>query len=104
MAPTEGIEPKSSLARRVIRWIFASRQSGRLTVAQWPNVWLWILVFLTAGLHVLHPSGSAGHLTRVLADVALLVWAGDELIRGVNPFRRILGVFVLALTIYNLAT
>jgi hypothetical protein len=104
MAPTEGIEPKSSSGRRVIRWMFASRQSGRLTVAQWPNIWLWIFVILTVGLHVLHPRGSAGHLIRVLADVTLLVWAGDELLRGVNPFRRVLGLFVMAITIYNLAS
>jgi hypothetical protein len=102
MATTEGIEPKSSPGRRVIRWMFASRQSGRLTVSQWPNIWLWIFVILTVGLHVLHPRGSAGHLTRVLADVALLVWAGDELLRGVNPFRRILGLLVMGITIYSL--
>jgi hypothetical protein len=84
--------------------MFASRQSGRLTVAQWPNIWLWIFVILTVGLHVFHPRGSAEHLTRGLADVALLVWAGDELLRGVNPFRRILGLFVMAITIYNLVS
>jgi hypothetical protein len=27
---------------------------------------------------------------------ALIVWALDELVRGVNPFRRVLGAVVLA--------
>jgi hypothetical protein len=31
----------------------------------------------------------------VIAGIALLIWAGDELLRGVNPFRRLLGAAVL---------
>jgi hypothetical protein len=38
----------------------------------------------------------------VLADVALLVWAGGELVRGVNPFRRILGLVVIVATIASM--
>jgi hypothetical protein len=38
----------------------------------------------------------------VFADVALLVWAADELIRGVNPFRRILGSLVIVVASYGL--
>jgi hypothetical protein len=32
----------------------------------------------------------------VLASAALALWAGDEALRGVNPFGRFLGVAVLA--------
>jgi type IV secretory pathway VirB2 component (pilin) len=31
----------------------------------------------------------------IVATIALAVWAADELIRGVNPFRRVLGAVVL---------
>jgi hypothetical protein len=31
----------------------------------------------------------------VVATVALLWWSIDEIVRGVNPFRRILGAVVL---------
>jgi hypothetical protein len=103
MASAEGIEPNDGLGCRAIRWMFANRQSGRLTVAQWPNLWLWIFIILTAGIHIYPVGGSAGHLIRVLADGALLIWAADELVRGVNPFRRLLGLLVIALTIYSLA-
>jgi hypothetical protein len=42
------------------------------------------------------PRGGFRTALDVIADVALVYWAGDELIRGVNPFRRMLGAAVLA--------
>ena len=41
------------------------------------------------------PVGAAT-FTRGVGSVALVVWALDELLRGVNPFRRALGAVVLA--------
>jgi hypothetical protein len=79
MTPTEGIEPKGGLGHRAIRWMLVSRQTGRLTVAQWPNVSLSIFIILIVGLHLFHARGGAGNLIHVLADVALLFWAADEL-------------------------
>jgi hypothetical protein len=35
---------------------------------------------------------------------ALIIWAGDELIRGVNPFRRMVGTVVLIAIAVGLAT
>ena len=70
-------------------------QNGRATLAQWPNpalaVWLVTIVIGWAGV-----LGAARSAT--LADVgagALIVWALDELVRGVSPFRRFLGAVVL---------
>jgi hypothetical protein len=102
MGTREGTEPKSGLVHRAVRWMLASRQTGRLTVAQWPNVPLCLFIVLAVGLRVFHPTGGVENLMRVFADAALLVWATDELVRGVNPFRRILGVLVIAATIYSL--
>ena len=69
--------------RRAFRWFFENRRTGRITIGQWPNLPLWI--FLVATLLRL----------GALATIALVVWAGDEIIRGVNPFRRLLGAAVL---------
>ncbi|HVB91590.1 MAG TPA: hypothetical protein VND70_05765 [Acidimicrobiales bacterium] len=70
-----------------------------MTVAQWPNVSLSIFIVLSVVLHFLQPRGGTETVLRVLADVAILVWAVDELVRGVNPFRRILGLVVIGATI-----
>ncbi len=44
---------------------------------------------------VLDPGGAIGTGLEVVAAVALLVWAGEEILLGVNPFRRLLGAVVL---------
>jgi hypothetical protein len=43
---------------------------------------------------VVHPGGALRTGLRVVGVGALLVWAGDEIVRGVNPWRRLLGTVV----------
>ncbi len=75
--------------------MFRNRQTGEITIAQRPN--LPAIVFVVAALlrWVLSPSGTRGTVLDVAATVALLWWAGDEVVRGVNPFRRMLGGVVI---------
>jgi hypothetical protein len=42
-----------------------------------------------------HPTGSVRDLLVVIGRIALGLWAADEVLRGVNPFRRMLGAIVL---------
>jgi len=42
------------------------------------------------------PQGWVHAVLVVLASAALALWAGDEVLRGVNRFRRLLGVAMLA--------
>lgn len=83
----------------MIDWLFRDRATGRIVVAQWPNVAL--VVFLVARLadRLIDPSTPA---LAVVGTVALLWWAGDELLRGVNPWRRILGAVVAVGTLAGL--
>jgi hypothetical protein len=65
-------------------------------VAQWPNpaiaVWAIALLLRLAGV----ASGTiSDELLRGIATGALLVWALDEVLRGVSPVRRIMGALVL---------
>jgi len=71
-------------------------QNGELTLAQWPNPALavWLVAVVVGSTGVL-----GADRTATLAGVgqgALVVWALDELVRGASPFRRLLGVVVLA--------
>ena len=76
-----------------VRWWFESRDTGAITVAQPPNPPLFVAA---AGWLVdLLLSGTLGAAGRVVSIVALGYWAGDEIVRGVNPWRRVLGLFVL---------
>lgn len=98
MTSADSADPEYGATRRAVRWVLLNRRTGRLTVAQWPNVWLSVFIALFIALHGFHPRGETENVLRVLADVALFIWAGDELVRGVNPFRRFLGLAVIVAT------
>ena len=73
--------------RRDLGWFFRNPETGRIVIAQWPNAPLWAWLVAT----VLR--------WRVVALVALVVWAVLEVWKGESPFRRVLGAVVLSATI-----
>lgn len=87
---------------RPIDWMFRSRETGRIVLVQWPNIPLWIFTVASAIKRFAHPHGTVGSVVAVVAAVSLLWFAADEIIRGVNPFRRILGAVVAIATIVGL--
>ncbi|MDO9425483.1 MAG: hypothetical protein Q7T93_01470 [Methylobacterium sp.] len=76
-------------------WLLRNRRTGALTIGQWPNAPLSIFAICASADWALAPEGPAGTILRGVGTVALVVWAADELARGVNPLRRILGAGVL---------
>ncbi len=83
-------------------WLFRNRQTGERTIAQPPNA--PIIVFLVGWVlrRIFEPSGTLGTVLDVVVVGAIVVWALDELVRGVNPWRRILGAIVLGAVVLNL--
>jgi hypothetical protein len=86
-----------------LRWLFVNRTTGAITVAQWPNAALWTFIVGSVVHRFGFRHGWTGGAVRVVTVVALCVWAVDEMARGVNPFRRLLGAVVLGLTVASLA-
>jgi hypothetical protein len=80
----------------MIDWLFRNRETGRITIAQFPNPPLWLFLAATTVRVVADPSGGGRTAVDVVATGGLLWWAVDEVARGVNPWRRILGGVVLA--------
>ena len=83
----------------MIDWLFRDRETGRIVVAQWPNLSLGIFLAARIADRVIDPSTSA---LRWIGTAALLWWAADELVGGVNPWRRIIGAVVATATIAGL--
>jgi len=79
----------------MIDWLFRDRATGRITVAQAPNAPLIVFLVAVGVRWLFRPSGAAGTVVGLVASIALIAWAVDEVARGVNPWRRILGGTVL---------
>jgi hypothetical protein len=74
-------------------------RDGKVAIAQAPNpaILVW-LASVVAGWSDLFDDHRSGVLTRVGQGV-LLVWSLDEVLRGASPFRRLLGLIVLVVTL-----
>ena len=94
-APSPTTEPSTRPAILSPQWWVRDR-SGRLAIAQAPNaaILVWVTSVVVGWFDVLDDHRS-GVLTRV-GQGALIVWALDEVLRGASPFRRVLGLVVLA--------
>ena len=80
---------------RFVDWFERDRHTGRIVIAQWPNIWLWIFAAAAVVELIVSPAGAAGIAVRLVETAFLMIWAGDEVLRGVNPWRRCLGAAVL---------
>ncbi|HWI74009.1 MAG TPA: hypothetical protein VNT55_18765 [Baekduia sp.] len=67
----------------------------RFVLVQFPNTPL--LVALAGGVVARFTDGTVRDVVGVVAGVALAVWALEELLQGVNWFRRALGAAFLVL-------
>ncbi|HSL57137.1 MAG TPA: hypothetical protein VK866_04775 [Acidimicrobiales bacterium] len=87
--------PARSIVRRSIDWWFRDRTSGELVVAQAPNAPILVFIAAWAVRRIADPEGALDRVLDITGTVALVVWALDEVVRGVNPWRRLLGTVVL---------
>lgn len=80
----------------VVDWFLRDRRTGRIVIAQWPNTALVVWLVVSTARVLLGLGGGWGVALRVVATLALGWWAVDEIGRGANPWRRMLGAVVLA--------
>jgi hypothetical protein len=67
-----------------------------------PNVALGLFLVVSVLRWLLRPSGGLGTAVNVVTLSALVLWAADEVLRGVNPWRRFLGGGVLTWVVVRL--
>ena len=93
---------KTAVSNHPIDWLFRNRETGRITIVQMPNVPLIAFALFRLMELVFSPHGDARGLLHLVGTVALAWWAADELLRGVNPFRRVLGAGALIVVLIDL--
>jgi hypothetical protein len=84
---------------RPVAWLFRNRRTGHLTVVQFPNAALGIFLACVVADHVVAETSTAHRIVAWSAVAALTWWAVDEIFRGVNPWRRLLGLAGCALVV-----
>ena len=104
-APGGEAAPRSRLGS-VVDWFFLDRRSGRIVVAHAPNLALWLWIATAVSRRLVEAGSLVHELLGWAGAAALGWWAIDELVRGVNPWRRLLGlagcVFVIVSTVSSL--
>jgi hypothetical protein len=78
-----------------VDWCFRSRETGRITIAQFPNVALGVFLATVVARWFVDEDSAARPWITGIGLAALAWWSIDELLRGVNPWRRLLGVLGL---------
>ena len=73
-------------------WLFRNRHTGAITIVQLPNVALWIFLATVVLRWAVAPQSVARTALDAIGEAALAWWALDEVFRGVNPWRRLLGL------------
>ena len=93
------MDERSGRLDDAFRWLFEDRRTGKIVIGQTPNLPLIVFVCAFAADAALKPQGAAGTIVRGIKVSSLTYFALDELLRGVNPFRRMGGAALLAFTL-----
>jgi hypothetical protein len=84
---------------RSFGWLLRNRETDSITIVQAPNLPLATFIVAAVLRTVVHLSAALHTTVDIIAGAALLLWALWEVLRGVNPFRRILGAVVVVLEV-----
>jgi hypothetical protein len=61
---------------RFFRWFFQNRETGAITIAQAPNLFLWIVIVAGALIWVGHPSDRLGVALEIIFKAVLFFLGG----------------------------
>ena len=78
-----------------VDWCFRNRRTGAITIGQPPNPPAIVCAVAFGARAILRPSAQIGTGLGAIGTAAALYWAGDEVLRGVNPWRRAMGATAL---------
>lgn len=84
----------TSGVKKFINWLFINRETQNYTFGQKPNVSL-IAFIISKAVELIVENESVTQIAAWASAGFILWWGADEIIRGVNPWRKILGSVVL---------
>jgi len=72
-------------------WWFRNRRTGAITIGQSPNLPMGVVLAAIGARWIVASGSDARVVVDGVGTAALAWWALDEVVRGVNPWRRCLG-------------
>jgi hypothetical protein len=87
--------------RRAIRWLTKFSWPRSFPIVQFPNAPLALAFIAGQAAQRMHGAGHAD--SQAISYLAMAIWAYEELFRGVNWFRRLLGLAYIVSTAVHLA-
>jgi hypothetical protein len=58
---------------RFLQWFFRNRNNGAITIAQSPNLVLWIVIVGSVVIWACHPAGRLGATLEIVVKAAIFV-------------------------------
>ena len=97
IAPATG--PSAFTSSPVIDWWFRNRETGEITIGQPPNAYAKAAGALWLARKLWRRKDTVAQVLMVAETGALALLGADELVRGVNPWRRFIGATTLTLCV-----
>jgi hypothetical protein len=91
--------PTTFRSYSVVDWCFRNRETGEITIAQPPNTYAKVAGGLWIARRVWRGKGTVAQVLFVAETGALALLGADELVRGVNPWRRFIGATTLTMCV-----
>jgi len=95
----ETMESNNPPLRTPFEWLFRNRHTGSITVAQVPNLPMWIFLAAVLVRWTVPTDSAFGDWIEGIALASLSWWSFSEVRWGVNPWRRVLGLGGFAIVI-----
>jgi hypothetical protein len=83
----------------VVDWCFRNRETGEITIGQPPNTLAKVVGGLWLARRLWRGKGTVAQVLFVAETGALAMIGADELVRGVNPWRRFIGATTLTVCV-----
>jgi hypothetical protein len=80
---------------------FFKDKNGKVVLWQFPNALLFAWIFIVVVALLFQHVNPVKHGIDRLASAVLFVWAYQEVMTGVNYFRRALGLVVIGIIVYG---
>lgn len=90
------------MIKKLINWLFITKD-GKVVIGQFPNIpiIIWLISLI---INYLVSNDKISLVISIVGTLSLVYWALLEITKGLNGFRRLLGLVILLYVISQIVT